>query len=59
MLPVALKKQLISNINKGFVLKRSVFNSCLEMYPKDEWENLMLKINKLNLFQLQQIVVNI
>ena len=55
MLPVALKKQLIANINKGFVLKRSVFNSCLEMYPKDEWELLMLKINKLNRFNKKNV----
>ena len=55
MLPVALKKQLIVNINKGFVLKRSVFNSCLEMYPKDEWELLMLKINKLNRFNKKNV----
>ena len=55
MLPVALKKQLITNITKGFVLKRSVFNSCLEMYPKDEWELLMLKINKLNRFNKKNV----
>ena len=33
MLPVALKKQLAQNLAEQFVLKRAVFNSCLELYP--------------------------
>ena len=51
MLPVALKKQLISSLNKGFVLKRAVFQPCLELYPLQEWEALMQKVNKLNRFK--------
>ena len=35
----------------GFVLKRSVFQPCLELYPMSEWNILMLKINKLNRFK--------
>lgn len=51
MLPSALKKQLVSVTQKGFVLKRAVFQPCLELYPMDEWEALMQKVNKLNRFR--------
>ena len=50
MLPAALKKQLIKTLDKGFVIKRAVFNQCLELYPLDQWESLMEKVNKLNRF---------
>lgn len=55
MIPVALKKQLSAVVSKGFVLKRAVFNSCLEFYPMEEWEQLMAKINKLNRFNKKNI----
>ena len=51
MLPSTLKKQLASSMAKGFVLKRAVFQPCLELYSLHEWENLMLKVNKLNRFK--------
>lgn len=51
MLPSGLKKQLSSVMQKGFVLKRAVFQPCLELYPMDEWEALMQKVNKLNRFK--------
>ncbi len=50
MLPAPLKKQLASSLQEGFVLKRSVFQSCLELYPMAEWNILMAKVNKLNRF---------
>ena len=49
MLPAPLKKQL-GNLEEGFVLKRSVFQPCLELYPMGEWNKVMQKINKLNRF---------
>ena len=51
MLPSALKKQLSPVVQGGFVLKRAVFQSCLELYPMSEWEALMQKVNKLNRFK--------
>ena len=51
MLPVAFKKQLASVMEKGFVLKRAVFQPCLELYPMQEWESMMQNINKLNRFK--------
>ena len=38
-------------MNKGFVLKRAVFQPCLELYPMNQWDLLMQKINKLNRFK--------
>lgn len=51
MLPAALKKQLAPVVASGFVLKRAVFQPCLELYPMAEWESLMQKVNKLNRFK--------
>lgn len=51
LLPVAIKKQLSPVLQNGFVLKRAVFQPCLELYPMSEWELLMQKINKLNRFK--------
>ena len=50
MMPIAIKKQLSNIITSGFVLKRAVFNTCLELYPTQEWTLLMEKINSLNRF---------
>jgi len=50
MLPVALKKQLAPVLSEGFVIKRAVFQECLELYPMSEWKLLMEQINKKNRF---------
>lgn len=50
MMPVSLKNQLEASLQEGFVLKRSVFQQCLELYPMQEWNLMMQKINKLNRF---------
>lgn len=49
-LPVSLKKQLAGFLEDGFVLKRSVFQKCLELHPMSEWNNVMEDVNKLNRF---------
>jgi MraZ protein len=50
LLSAALKKQLDPVLSKGFVLKRSVFQPCLELYPMQEWEGVMQQMNRLNRF---------
>ena len=50
MIPASLRKQLAPVVEHGFVLKRAVFQPCLELYSMKEWEKLMQKINKLNRF---------
>ncbi|MFV0305485.1 MAG: division/cell wall cluster transcriptional repressor MraZ [Moheibacter sp.] len=49
-LPASLKKQLAVILDDGFVLKRSVFQPCLELHPMAEWDNVMAEVNKLNRF---------
>ncbi|PKA82371.1 MraZ protein [Ulvibacter sp. MAR_2010_11] len=50
MMPAPLKKQLTPVMADGFVIKRAVFQPCLEMYPMDEWNALMQKMGQLNRF---------
>ncbi|GLB49091.1 division/cell wall cluster transcriptional repressor MraZ [Neptunitalea lumnitzerae] len=50
LLPVALKTQLAPMLEQGFVVKRAVFQNCLELYPMEEWNAMMQKIGKLNRF---------
>lgn len=50
MLPSAFKKQLKPVIDKGFIIKRSVFQKCLELYPLQEWNKIAKEVNSLNRF---------
>jgi MraZ protein len=50
LLPAPFKKQLAASLQDGFVLKRSVFQPCLELYPMGEWNIMIQKINTLNRF---------
>ena len=51
LIPSAFKKQLAPVIPKGFVLKRAVFQNCLELYPLEQWEELIKRVNSLNRFK--------
>lgn len=51
MFSSAFKKQLASVLQEGFVVKRAVFQPCLELYPMKEWNLMMEKLNKLNKFK--------
>jgi len=50
MMPVSLKNQLAASLQDGFVLKRSVFQQCLELYPMSEWNLMMQKIKRVDWF---------
>ena len=50
MLPAPLKKQISTVISDGFVIKRSVFNKCLEIHPMSEWNKIVNQVNQLNRF---------
>lgn len=50
LVPAALKKQLAPVVADGFVVKRAVFQPCLEVYPMKEWHALMEKMRGLNRF---------
>lgn len=51
MIPVTLKNQMAPILNEGFVIKRSVFQPCLELYPMSEWNQLMQRMNRKNRFK--------
>lgn len=55
LLPSAFKKQLAEVLADGFIVKRSIFNKCLELYPMKQWEIEMQSINKLNRFVRKNI----
>lgn len=47
--PSALKKLLMPVIEQGFVIRESIFDECLELYPRKEFESeIENKIAKLN-----------
>ena len=50
MIPVQLKKQLGAALQASFVLKRSVFHSCLELFTIESWNDVVKDINQLNRF---------
>ena len=50
MFPSSLKKQLKNVMGDGFVIKRSVFNKCLEIHPMSEWNKVVNQVNRLNRF---------
>lgn len=49
-IPLSFAKQLEDLANEEFIIKRSVFHDCLEIYPLEKWDGLMKKINGLNRF---------
>jgi MraZ protein len=55
MFPVAYKIQLEQTISQGFVIKRSIFRNCLELYPMPEWNMESARINKLNRFRKKNV----
>lgn len=50
MIPAGLRKQIQPILNEGFILKRSVFQKCLELYPMSEWNKEAESLTKLNRF---------
>jgi len=50
MLPGGLKKEMAAVLYDGFVVKKSVFEKCLELIPRKEWEKEMKKLDQLNRF---------
>ena len=55
LIPSALKKQITISSENGFVIKRGLFNNCLELYPFDQWKFVMNKIDQLNRFNKKNI----
>ncbi|MEJ2595805.1 MAG: division/cell wall cluster transcriptional repressor MraZ [bacterium] len=51
MFPMQFKNQLGELTKQGFVIKRSIFKRCLELYPAEQWQRESGMLDKLNLFK--------
>ncbi len=51
LLPVRYKDILGDIAKDGFILKRSIFKNCLELFTLEEWEQESAVIKKLNMFK--------
>ncbi|MDG3581035.1 division/cell wall cluster transcriptional repressor MraZ [Galbibacter pacificus] len=50
MVPSSLRAKLAPVLKDGLVLKRSIFQKCLEVYTMAAWEKEMKQVGKLNRF---------
>lgn len=51
MFPVVFKTQMGEEVKQGFVVKRSIFKKCLELYPQKSWQTESAMLSKLNMFK--------
>lgn len=51
MFPVAFKTQMGETAKQGFVIKRSIFKKCLELFPVESWQAESSLVSKLNMFK--------
>ncbi len=51
LVPVRYKDILGEIVKDGFILKRSIFKECLELFTLEEWEQESAVIKKLNMFK--------
>lgn len=51
MFPVQFKNQMGVTLKRGFVIKRSIFKKCLELFPVDQWQVETAMVSKLNMFK--------
>lgn len=51
MFPAPYKAQMGAEAQKGFVVKRSIFKRCLELFTMDQWQNESAMVSKLNMFK--------
>jgi MraZ protein len=50
MFPAPLKRQLQDVLHEGFVINRDLFEKCLVLYPKSQWDEVSGQLGKLNRF---------
>ncbi len=56
VVPASFRKTMVAAGLSVFVLRRSVFEKCVDMYPLDEWERMLAGIRaKLNLFNAKHV----
>lgn len=57
LLPSSFKEQLGDALNEGFVLRPGLFETCLDVYGKDDWRSLQDKLGKLNPFKKENLMM--
>lgn len=55
MFPAGLKKQLQDVVREGFVINRDMFDTCLILYPNQQWQEVSSEIGKLNRFVAKNV----
>jgi MraZ protein len=51
MFPAPYKTQMGAEAQKGFVVKRSIFKKCLELFAMEQWQEESAMVSKLNMFK--------
>jgi len=51
MFPAPYKTQMGDGVKNGFVVKRSIFKKCLELFPFNQWQTETAMVGKLNMFK--------
>jgi len=54
ILPSSLLRQLPGE-SKSVVVKRSVYEKCLELYPKNVWNDKMKSLNEINTYERENL----
>ncbi len=56
VVPASFRKVLVTAGLSMFVLRRNVFEKCIDMYPIDEWERMLSDIrSKLNMLNAKHV----
>lgn len=56
VVPSSFRKVMVASQQSLFVLRKNVFEKCIDMYPKDEWEKMMDSLHaKLNRFNAKHV----
>lgn len=50
MFPVVFKNQMGERVKQGFVIKRSIFKKCLELFPTEQWQRETKVLDKLSMY---------
>lgn len=56
-MPSSFKEQIGDALNEGLVLRPGLFETCLDVYGKDDWRKLQDKLGKLNPFKKENLMM--
>ena len=57
VVPAAFRRGMSTSQQSVFVLRKNIFEKCIDMYPMDEWERMIASVKgKLNMFDAKHTV---